>query len=178
VVCCLTLTHLLDLHRPFAEFVRVLRPGGDVIISDAAGMAAGVRPPIVLAGPDGSPGYLPHHRRDGDYLKAALPLGLEVRRCEEPRRPEPYVDPDFHPSIETMLPDGPPNLWWLHHWVPRCHQRCLSGHSGRDCLAHSAEELIAKHALTVTAIGPKTVGRGSPDHYPIAGSGFREDSPV
>jgi ubiquinone/menaquinone biosynthesis C-methylase UbiE len=119
VVCCLTLTHLPDLHTVLAEFVRILRPGGDVILSDAAGLAAGIRPPIVLPGPDGNPGHLPHHnRRASDYLKAALPLGLQVRRCEEPRVPEPYVDPDFHPSIETMLPEGPPNIWWLHHWFP------------------------------------------------------------
>jgi SAM-dependent methyltransferase len=119
VVCCLTLTHLPDLDVVFAEFVRILRPGGDMIISDAAGMAAGVRPPIVMPGPAGRPGHLPHHdRRASDYLKVALPLGLQVRRCEEPRRPEPYVDPDFHPSIEAMLPEGPPNIWWLHHWFP------------------------------------------------------------
>jgi ubiquinone/menaquinone biosynthesis C-methylase UbiE len=119
VVCCPTLTHLPDLDAVLAEFVRILRPGGDVILSDAAGMAAGLRPPIVLPGPDGSPGHLPHHnRRASDYLKAALPLGLQVRRCEEPRVPQPYVDPDFHPSIETMLPQGPPNIWWLHHWFP------------------------------------------------------------
>ena len=72
-----------------------------------------------MTGPDGRPGYLPHSdRRASDYLTAALPLGLQVRRCVEPRLPEPYVDPDLHPSIDEMLPAGPPNIWWLHHWFP------------------------------------------------------------
>ena len=39
-------------------------------------------------------------------------------RFGEPRLPEPYVDPDLHPSIDEMLPAGPPNIWWLHHWFP------------------------------------------------------------
>ena len=35
----------------------------------------------------GEPGLLPAYRhRTADYLAAALPLGLRVRRCEEPGR--------------------------------------------------------------------------------------------
>jgi hypothetical protein len=62
---------------------------------------------------------MPHHnRRASDYLQAALSLGLQVRRCEESRLPEPYVDPEFRPTVDEMLPAGPPNIWWLHHWCP------------------------------------------------------------
>jgi SAM-dependent methyltransferase len=119
VVCALALTHVPDLGLALAELARVLVPGGHVMLSDSAGLAAGLRPPIVMADVDGQPGYLPHHnRRASEYLKAALPLGFEVRRCEELRVPEPYVDPGYHPSIQEMLPPGPPNIWWLHHWVP------------------------------------------------------------
>jgi SAM-dependent methyltransferase len=126
VVCALVLTHIPDLQAPMAEFVRVLRPGGDLVISDSAGLAAGIRPPIVMTAPDGRPGYLPHrNRRASDYLSVAVPLGLQVRRCEEPRLPQSYVDPDLHPSIDQMLPDGPPNIWMLHHWFPQATNAAL-----------------------------------------------------
>jgi len=119
VVCALALTHSPSLHTPFAEMARVLRPGGHLVLSDSAGLAAGLRPPIVVTGSDGRPRYLPHHnRRASDYLAAALPLGFQVRRCEEPRLPEPFVDPNDRPSAEEMLPPGPPDIWRLHHWFP------------------------------------------------------------
>ena len=126
VVCALALTHVPDLSAVLAELVRVLRPGGHLVLSDATGMAAGIRPPIVMTGADGRPGYLPHrNRRPTEYLKAALSLGLEVRRCEEGPPLEPYVDPDYHPSTEEMLPPGPPNIWWLHHWFPEATNAAL-----------------------------------------------------
>lgn len=85
VVCALALTHVPDLSAALGELTRVLRPGGHLVISDAYGMAAGIRPPVVMIGPNGDPGYLPHaNRLTGDYLRAALALGLQVRRCEEP----------------------------------------------------------------------------------------------
>lgn len=119
VVCALALSHVPDLARAMAELTRVLAPGGHLVLSDSAGLAAGLRPPIVLTAPDGRPGHLPHrNRRASEYLQAALGLNLQVLRCEEPRLPEPFVDPGFHPSTEQMLPPGPPNIWWLHHWFP------------------------------------------------------------
>ena len=49
-------------------------------------------------------------------LAAALPLGLQVRRCEEPRRPFPLVDDDG--AFPDHEPDAPPNIWALHRWAP------------------------------------------------------------
>ena len=119
VVCALALTHVPDLGAALGELTRVLRPGGHLVISDAHGLAAGIRPPIVMAGPNGTAGYLPHtNRLAGDYLRAALPLGLQVRRCEEPLRPEPPGDEDVELTTEEMLPNGPPNIWLLHGWFP------------------------------------------------------------
>jgi ubiquinone/menaquinone biosynthesis C-methylase UbiE len=86
LVCALALTHVPDLRPVFAEFARVLRPGGHLVISD-------MHPERVLRGAiptlrdrDGRPGRLVAHRHAvGDFLRAALPVGLQVRRCEEPR---------------------------------------------------------------------------------------------
>ena len=55
--------------------------------------------------PGGGFGYLPHRNwLTSDYLAAALPLGLRVRRCAEPRRPYPLVDPD---GGSVAYPDEP-----------------------------------------------------------------------
>jgi len=88
VVCALALTHLPELAPAFAEFARVLRPGGHLVISDVhqATVALGSVPRIRTD--DGEPRLLPAYRHlASDYLDAALPLGLQVRRCIEPRGP-------------------------------------------------------------------------------------------
>lgn len=122
IVCALALTHVGDLGSVVAEFVRVLRPGGHLLISDSRGLVGDAGLPLVKRGPDGCFGYMPTHARlTSDYLKAALPLGLQVRRCEEPRRPFPLVDQRGVPPGDTNpLPvtvrDSPPDIWTLHRW--------------------------------------------------------------
>jgi SAM-dependent methyltransferase len=86
-VCALALVHLRDLAPAFGEFARVLRPGGHLVVTDVHQevVALGSVPRMRSAG--GEPGLLPAYRhRAADYLSAALPLGLQVRRCEEPGR--------------------------------------------------------------------------------------------
>jgi ubiquinone/menaquinone biosynthesis C-methylase UbiE len=122
VVCGLALIHVPALQPVLAEFVRVLRPGGNLVISDQRGLIPGIGLPVVKAGPDGSPGYMPiRSRLTSDYLAAALPLGLQVRRCEEPRRPFPLVDDgDLRSATGDVFPEhvpgAPPNIWALHPW--------------------------------------------------------------
>jgi ubiquinone/menaquinone biosynthesis C-methylase UbiE len=121
VVCGLALVHVPELEPVLAEFVRVLRPGGDLVISDQRGVIPGVGLPVVKERPDGSAGYMPIRTRlASEYLAAALPLGLQVRRCEEPRRPFPLVD-DSGVSEGAPVPDhvpgAPPNIWALHRWA-------------------------------------------------------------
>ncbi|HEX6359883.1 class I SAM-dependent methyltransferase [Actinophytocola sp.] len=85
VVCGLALSHVPELGPVMAEFARVLRPGGHLVITD-------MHPESLLRGAvpavrdqDGRPGRLVSHRHlVGDYLRAALAAGLVPRRCEEP----------------------------------------------------------------------------------------------
>lgn len=96
LVCALALTHVPDLAPVFAEFVRVLRPGGHLVTSDSRGLIGDIGLP--LAGGKTSTGawrYMPAWTRlVSEYLSVALPLGLQVRSCTEPRRPSPLVNND------------------------------------------------------------------------------------
>ncbi|MDG4832563.1 class I SAM-dependent methyltransferase [Solwaraspora sp. WMMD1047] len=107
-VCALALTHLPDLRPVFAEFARVLRPGGHLVITDVHQelVSLGSVPRVRSTG--GEPGLLPAYRhRASDYLDAALPVGLRVRRCAEPRITA-RVDPD-RPAPEIVV--GPWDGW-------------------------------------------------------------------
>ncbi|RBQ21868.1 SAM-dependent methyltransferase [Spongiactinospora rosea] len=109
VVCSLALAHVEDLAPVMAEFARVLRPGGGLVIADIhpEGVARGVVPPVRL--PDGRPGRVASHRHlVGDYLRAALPVGLRVVRCEEPTPPvADHTEKGEAPSID---------VWELWPW--------------------------------------------------------------
>ncbi|WP_028923079.1 class I SAM-dependent methyltransferase [Pseudonocardia acaciae] len=110
VVCALALTHVRELEPVIAEFARVLRPGGHLVISDMhpERVARGSIPSV--RGPDGRPGRLPGHRHlVGDYLRAALAVGLRPRRCEEPRFPA-------EPPAESPSPTTAPGPWELWPW--------------------------------------------------------------
>jgi hypothetical protein len=80
----------------------------------------GVALPLVRVGPGGELGYMPiWSRLASDYLVAALPLGLQVRRCEEPRRQSPLVGEDGTDLYDGVrppdhAPGDPPNIWSLH----------------------------------------------------------------
>jgi SAM-dependent methyltransferase len=86
VVSALALVHVASLAPVLAEFARVLRPGGHLVISDVHHELVLLGSVVHSLGPAGEPGLTPTYRHTpGDYLRAALPTGLQVRRCEEPR---------------------------------------------------------------------------------------------
>ena len=120
VVCAVTLSHVADLGQALAEFARVLRPNGHLVISDSRGLIGDIGLPLVRVGPGGEIGYMPTWSRlASDYLAAALPLGLRVRRCEEPRRPSPVIDDDGTTlydgeRLPDHVPGNPPSIWSLH----------------------------------------------------------------
>jgi ubiquinone/menaquinone biosynthesis C-methylase UbiE len=120
VVCAIALSHVEDLDRALAELVRVLRPDGHLVISDSRGLIGDISLPLVRVGPGGELGYMPiWSRLASDYLATALPLGLQVRRCEEPRRPFPMVGEDGTDLFDGVrppdhIPGDPPNIWSLH----------------------------------------------------------------
>lgn len=104
VTCGLALTHVPSLEPVLAEFARVLRPGGHAVIAD-------MHPERVLRGAvpslrdaDGRPVRVPAYRHlVGDYVRAALAAGFQVRRCVEP-----LLDP---PVGERATAPGPWDVW-------------------------------------------------------------------
>jgi ubiquinone/menaquinone biosynthesis C-methylase UbiE len=87
VVCMLALTHVDDLDPVFAEFARVVRPGGWVVTSDMhpfMTMFGGV-----AAFPTGEQrlqvDYVPNLTHPpSSYINAFLRAGLSIEQCIEP----------------------------------------------------------------------------------------------
>ncbi|MCK2219387.1 methyltransferase domain-containing protein [Actinomadura sp. ATCC 31491] len=134
VVCSLALTHVPALGPVLAEFARVLRPGGHVVVSDVhpEGVARGVVPPVRRA--DGAPARVATYRHPiGDYVRAALAAGLRVRRCEEPPLPDPgpaaEADPGPPAGAGAGREPGPWDTWpWsLAGLVPEAARAALAG---------------------------------------------------
>jgi hypothetical protein len=81
----LALVHVPRLQPVLAEFARVQRPRGDLVISDLHHELVTRGSVIKARGPAGEPCIAATYRHWlGDYLRAALSLGLQVRRREEP----------------------------------------------------------------------------------------------
>jgi ubiquinone/menaquinone biosynthesis C-methylase UbiE len=75
IVCALTLVHVPRLDPVLAEFARVLRPGGDLVISDVHHELVTRGSVITARGPAGEPCIVATYRHQlGDYLRAAWSL--------------------------------------------------------------------------------------------------------
>lgn len=94
VTCALALTHVPDLEPVMREFARVLRPGGQAVVSDIHPLAT------IQGGIAGFPGAdvadgIPYVRNlvhlHSEYLAAFRATGLSVLECIEPRIDEAVV---------------------------------------------------------------------------------------
>jgi SAM-dependent methyltransferase len=109
IVCALALVHVPRLQPVLAEFTRVLRRGGDLIISDVHHDRVTLGSVIKARGPAGEPGIVATYRHPlGDYLRTALSLGLQVKRCEETAPPGTGTP---RPGPGTEIGD-----WWSWPW--------------------------------------------------------------
>ena len=86
VTCGLALTHVPDLVRPFAEFARVVRPGGHVLVSDIHPIAVATGGHAFFRTEDGSRRVTRNEVHwPGAYVEAARRADLVVERLVEPR---------------------------------------------------------------------------------------------
>jgi ubiquinone/menaquinone biosynthesis C-methylase UbiE len=106
VTCSLALTHVPDLAPVMREFARVLRPGGQAVLSDMhpiSTLSGGI---AAFPGDDITRGIpyvqnLTHHV--GDYITAFVAAGLTIAECLEPRVDEQVVA--SFPSY-ALVPDA------------------------------------------------------------------------
>ncbi|HEU5353222.1 MAG TPA: methyltransferase domain-containing protein [Actinocrinis sp.] len=119
-VCTLALCHLPDLAPVFAEFARVLRPGGHLVISDPHIALSYLRPTLARApGPDGRPSvFVEYHRPLSEFLAAALPVGFQVRHCAELSPAHGSVSASAGVPRVIPGPEVPQVSWELINWIP------------------------------------------------------------
>ena len=124
VLCALALAHVPDLAPVMAQFARVVRPGGHVVIADAHHELVFRGSVVKAVSPTGEPGLVATYRHTpGDFLRAALPVGLEVRRCEEPGRTSHSAQSPVNPAPGDIVVGGPEDWpWTLLPLVPEAAQ--------------------------------------------------------
>jgi SAM-dependent methyltransferase len=116
LVCALALDHVPRLEPVVAEFARVLRPGGDLVISDMHHEQITRGSVMSALGPAGERWIADSYRHTpGDYLRPALRLGLQVRRCEEPGSRH---SSDPLPEPATGIGDWQDWPWSLMDYLP------------------------------------------------------------
>jgi ubiquinone/menaquinone biosynthesis C-methylase UbiE len=85
VTCALALTHVPDLAPVLREFARVLRPGGQVVLSDIHPVATMTGAVAAFPGGDRTLSYVTSEiHQISDYLTAFRAAGLTVLNCLEP----------------------------------------------------------------------------------------------
>lgn len=107
----LAIVHVPDLMPVMAEFARVLRPGGYVVLSDVHHQLVLLGSVAHATGPNDEPGLAPTYRHStGDFVRAALAAGLEIRGCDELRSPAATTTP------QPATPEAEPGDWAAWPW--------------------------------------------------------------
>ena len=118
IVCALAVEHV-PLEPVFAEFARVLRPAGDLVISDVHHEHVTRGSVMSARGPAGEPWIADTYRHPlGDYLRAALKVGLQLRGCEEPTYTPTEQPDDPLPEPATEIGDWQDWPWSLMDYLP------------------------------------------------------------
>lgn len=106
VVCSLALTHLPNLAGAFAEFARVLRPGGSAVISNIHHLSLPLGGVPHMRATSGAFVQLPASMfLPTDYITAALAAGFEVRSCAEVGWPD-LAEGHGGPTAQRWSPEG------------------------------------------------------------------------
>jgi SAM-dependent methyltransferase len=128
VVTGLALIHVADLRPVFAEFARVLRPGGHLVISDVHPDRVLFGSVVKAMGPAGEPQLAATHRHTAaDFLGAALAADFSVRRYEERPRPRAPEGPAPEPTQELGSWHEWP--WTLLELIPEASRAAFDGPS-------------------------------------------------
>ena len=104
VVCSLALTHVEDVAPPIAEFARVVREGGRVVLSDIHPMSVMTLGQAFFSEGDGNFAFVRNRvHMVSSYLAAFRAAGLSVLDCIEARIP---ADPRFGGPAGQVLPEA------------------------------------------------------------------------
>jgi len=120
VTNALALTHAPALAPVLAEFARVLRPGGSLVISDPHPDLVRLGSVVTAVAADGRPQRAATHVHSvADVVRTALAAGFRIRRLEELRRLD-DADEDLHGGAVAGLSGGPhaePGDWSEWPWT-------------------------------------------------------------
>jgi ubiquinone/menaquinone biosynthesis C-methylase UbiE len=111
VTCSLALTHVADLKPVMREFARVLRPGGQAILSDIHPLMAGTGSVAAFPTDDGNRGVpyvLNIVHQVSEYVNAFVEAGFTITECLEPEVDEELMS--AFPSFPA-LPEATRAAW-------------------------------------------------------------------
>ena len=111
VVCSLALTHTRDLAAPIAEFARVVRRGGRVVLSDIHPMNVLILGQGFFSDEHGDFAFVRNYvHHVSSYVDAITRAGLSIRACVEPLGDTAAAGPatQFVPEAAAQAVNGLP----------------------------------------------------------------------
>lgn len=112
VLCGLALSHLREIGPAIAEFRRVLRPGGRLIVTDVHPMVVLLHGQPIFVYRPGELAFVRNHPHQvSDHLRAFAGHGFTLRSCHEPL----FTGPLPPGGYEELIPDAAHAAW---HGIP------------------------------------------------------------